>query len=351
MAISDTFNPGEATGESTEPIVEVEDLRVQIRTGRGLVTVVDGISYSVKPSQPLALVGESGAGKSIGVRAVLGLLNARKFEVSGSIKMGGVDLATLTPRARRRHVARSASLVFQDPTRSLNPTMRVGWQIAEAMYTSKARDSLLTKAEARERAVQLMRDVGIASPEDRFLSYPHHLSGGMRQRVVLAIALSCYPRIIFCDEPTTSLDVTTQAQIMDLLDELRSRLSIAVVLITHDLALAASRTDDVMVMYAGKIVEKIKSAEIAFGASMPYTRALLRSVPGTARDSNRPTSIPGTPPDPRALPPGCAFEPRCGQAEDICRAKAPLLEELEPGHFVRCWFPVRTATSTEEGTP
>ena len=321
------------------PIVEVEDLRVQIRSGRGPVTVVDGVSYSVDPASAVAIVGESGAGKSIAVRAVLGLLNRRKFDVSGTIRIDGVDISTLKPRARRLHIARSASLVFQDPTRSLNPTMKVGWQIAEAMYKSRARANPLSKDEAQTRAIQLMHDVGIADPEERFFNFPYQLSGGMRQRIVIAIALSCQPKVIFCDEPTTSLDVTTQAQIMDLLDELRERLSISVVLISHDLSLAASRVEDVMVMYAGQIVEKISSTGVADLASMPYSRALLRAVPNGEVAGVIPDPIPGTPPDPRHLPPGCAFNPRCERMQESCTVERPLLTELDPGHFVRCFFP------------
>jgi oligopeptide/dipeptide ABC transporter ATP-binding protein len=335
------------SAQVTGNVVEVEGLRVRIRTGRGLITVVDGMSYSVGASETLALVGESGAGKSISVRAVLGLLDPRKFDVSGSIRLNGVELASLTARQRRRHVARCASLVFQDPTRSLNPTMRIGWQIAEAMYKSPAREHKLTKGEAREQALQLMRDVGIAAPEERFFAYPHQLSGGMRQRVVIAIALSCVPSVIFCDEPTTSLDVTTQAQIMDLLADLQRRLSIAVVLITHDLALAAEQAREIMVMYAGKIVEHLPSRDIVTDARMPYTRALLDSVPDTASGAAIPVPIAGTPPDPRALPPGCAFAPRCGYAQEICSDTIPELRDIGTGHLVRCFFPV---TSAKEAT-
>jgi oligopeptide/dipeptide ABC transporter ATP-binding protein len=325
--------------------VEVEDLRVRIRTGRGLMTVVDGVSYSVGASETLALVGESGAGKSISVRAVLGLLDPRKFEISGSIRLNDVELASLSERQRRRHVARCASLVFQDPTRSLNPTMRVGWQIAEAMYKSPAREHKLGKGEAREQALQLMREVGIAAPEERFFAYPHQLSGGMRQRVVIAIALSCSPSVIFCDEPTTSLDVTTQAQIMDLLADLQQDLSIAVVLITHDLALAAEQAREIMVLYAGKVVEHLPSNEIVTGARMPYTKALLDAVPDTASGAAIPLPISGTPPDPRHLPPGCAFEPRCCYAQASCTATIPDLRDLGDGHLVRCLFPVVDANA------
>jgi oligopeptide/dipeptide ABC transporter ATP-binding protein len=185
-----------------------------------------------------------------------------------------------------------------------------------------------------------MRDVGIAAPEERFFAYPHQLSGGMRQRVVIAIALSCVPSVIFCDEPTTSLDVTTQAQIMDLLVDLQRRLSISVVLITHDLALAAEQAREIMVMYAGKIVEQLPSSEILTEARMPYTKALLDSVPDTASGAAIPLPIAGTPPDPRDLPPGCAFAPRCRYAQGTCTDAVPELRDLGAGHLVRCFFPV-----------
>jgi oligopeptide/dipeptide ABC transporter ATP-binding protein len=231
-------------------------------------------------------------------------------------------------------------LIFQDPTRSLNPTMKVGWQIAEAMYKSTTRGEKLSKAAARERAVALMREVGIADPEERFYTYPHQLSGGMRQRIVIAIALSCDPQVIFADEPTTSLDVTTQAQIMDLLDEMRQKRQIAVVLVTHDLALAASRVDEAMVMYAGRLVEKLPSSDVAHSAQMPYSQALLKAVPGMEVNGEIPDAIPGSPPNPRDLPAGCAFEPRCSQRQQICVDERPELKELSPGHECACWFPI-----------
>ncbi len=324
---------------SAAPVLEVEDLAVEIRSGVRPFTVVSGVSFAVYPAQAVAIVGESGAGKSISIRAILGLLDRRRFHVSGRVAMNGVDLSTLSKRARRQLVTNWTSLVFQDPTRSLNPTMRVGMQIAEAMYKSRGREGSASKAEAKERAVELMRTVGIADPGERFHAYPHTLSGGMRQRIVIAIALSCQPKVIFCDEPTTSLDVTTQAQIMDVLDELRERLSISVVLVTHDLALAASRVDDVLVMYAGRFVERIAANAVAAGATMPYSRALLRAVPGAEVGGVIPDPIPGAPPDPRELPGGCAFHPRCAFASDLCARELPQLVEASPGHLVRCFHP------------
>lgn len=329
--------------DDAAPAVEVEDLRVVLNSGQEPVTLVDGLSYSVRPGHAVALVGESGAGKSISCRAVLGLIDNHRFTVSGKISLGGVDLSSLRRKDRRHHIAQSAALVFQDPTRSLNPTMRVGCQIAEAMY--KSHHAVMKKTEANDRALELMRSVGIADPAARFHSYPHELSGGMRQRIVIAIALSCQPKVIFADEPTTSLDVTMQAQIMDLLDELRDRLNVAVVLITHDLSLACSRADETMVMYAGRLVEKGPAFEIANRARMPYSRALIGAIPGMEVDGAMPSPIPGSPPDPRNLPTGCAFHVRCDRAKSVCTLEDPSLSILSPGHLCACFFPHSDDTS------
>jgi oligopeptide/dipeptide ABC transporter ATP-binding protein len=303
-----------------------------------MLTLVDGVSYSVLPSESLAIVGESGAGKSIGVRAVLGLLDPARFEVTGTVRLGGVVVGDLLRARRMRHVTSVAALMFQDPGRSLNPTMRVGPQIAETMLKGSGREQGLSRASARERSISLMRDVGIGAPEARYHAYPHELSGGMKQRVVIAIALACQPKVLFCDEPTSALDVTTQAAIMDLLDELRSSRGISTVMITHDLSLAASRAGRVMVMYGGQVVESLPAQGIARHARMPYTRALISAVPDVGVAGQPPEPIAGTPPDPREPLPGCAFEPRCGFAEDQCAAHRPSLERLADGHDVRCWL-------------
>jgi oligopeptide/dipeptide ABC transporter ATP-binding protein len=328
-----------------QPIVEVENLVIRMKSANPF-TLVDGVSFSLLPGHALALVGESGAGKSITCRAILNLLNPRKFDVSGTVRLGGVEVSAQSNKEWRAQATRTSSLIFQDPTRSLNPTMKVGWQIAEAMYKSTTRIEKLSKKAAKERSVNLMREVGIADPEERFYTYPHQLSGGMRQRIVIAIALSCNPQVIFADEPTTSLDVTTQAQIMDLLDDLRRQRQIAVVLVTHDLALAASRVDEAMVMYAGRLVEKLPSSDVAHSAQMPYSHALLNAVPGMEIDGEIPDPIPGSPPNPRDLPPGCAFEPRCSERGPICAVERPELRELAPGHSCACWFPIDLETAS-----
>lgn len=333
------ITPSDLDVGASHPIVEVENLVIRMKSHHPY-TLVDGVSFSLMPGRALALVGESGAGKSISCRAVLNLLNPRKFDVSGTVRLDGVEVSALKPKEWRAQASRTCSLIFQDPTRSLNPTMRVGWQIAEAMYKSKTRDDVISKDDSKAKAIALMREVGIADPEERFFAYPHQLSGGMRQRIVIAIALSCNPKVIFADEPTTSLDVTTQAQIMDLLDELRERTKIAVVLVTHDLALAASRVDEAMVMYSGRLVEKLPSSDVAYSAQMPYSQALLQAVPGMEIDGKIPEPIPGSPPDPRDLPVGCAFAPRCSRREEICIEQRPTLDQLSPGHDCACWFPL-----------
>jgi oligopeptide/dipeptide ABC transporter ATP-binding protein len=347
-----TIDPEISRGGDT-PVLEVEGLRVRLHRGGEPITIVEGVSFDVAAASSTALVGESGAGKSVSVRAVLGLLDDRRFEVTGSIRYGGVDVLGLPTKERRRRIANFASLVFQDPTRSLNPTMRIGWQVAEAMLISEDESKRVDKQEAKTRALQLLRDVGIADPEERFFAYPHQLSGGMRQRVVIAIALSCQPRIVFCDEPTSSLDVTTQALIMDLLEKLREDYGISIVLITHDLALASSRVDNVMVMYAGRLVESLAASTLFENASMPYTRALLRAVP----DPDSPELL--TP-----LPPamgrsagrggGCVYASQCERATRRCVGEAPLYREIAPEHWCRCWFPgafdggVSTSISRDE---
>lgn len=328
------------TTQAKAATLEVEGLTVDLVTAtRGDVRIVDDVSFTIMPSAMTALVGESGAGKSLSVKAILGLLDDRRFRVRGQVRLCGVDLSELSVRERRRHVASTASLVFQNPTRALNPTMRVGEQIIETFTKVKGAPKI-SKEEARERGVELLRAVGIPDPAERYHSYPHQLSGGMRQRIVIAIALSSDPKIILCDEPTSSLDVTTQALIMDLLDRLRRDREISILLITHDLALASSRVDDVMVLYGGRLVETHPARRILEQAAMPYTRDLLASVPDVAdpdafrrnRAHRRRRSA--------GARDGCMYAPTCTSAEDRCRNQVPPLAQLGPGHLCRCWFPV-----------
>jgi oligopeptide/dipeptide ABC transporter ATP-binding protein len=320
----------------TEPLLEVEDLRVTF-VGRGLpVHAVDGVSFSVYVGQTLAIVGESGSGKTVSCRAVMGLLPPAAA-VTGSAKFAGTQLIGLSDDQLRAHRGANVAMVFQDPTRSLNPTMRIGSQIAEAVRAHQP----VSKAEARERAVDLLRLVRMPLPERRCTEYPHQLSGGMRQRVMIAIALASRPRLLIADEATTALDVTTQAQIMELLLELQAELGMALMLISHDLGLAASYADEVIVMYAGRIVEQAPAPRLFSRVRMPYTQALLEAIPRLERTAHSPLPVVGgRPPDLSARPAGCSFAPRCRRVEDDCRVTEPPLVEHEPGHRWACWHPV-----------
>jgi oligopeptide/dipeptide ABC transporter ATP-binding protein len=334
--------------ETPGPIIRVEDLRVRAKTPRGVIELVRGLSYEVEAAQCLAVVGESGAGKSISIRAALGLLDERRYDVSGRIWLDGVEVSALSHRRRRAYVASVASMVFQDPSRSLNPTMRVGEQITETLLHGSGRSQRKrSRKESKEQAIELMRAVGLNAPEQRYHAYPHELSGGMKQRIVIAIALACGSKIVYCDEPTSALDVTTQAQIMDLLERLRATRGITTVVITHDLALAASRAQQVLVMYAGQAVETLPSADLAARARMPYTHALIDAVPDPDEAGSLPQPIEGLPPDPANPLPGCPFQPRCSRAVDTCATACPDLVVDSPGHLLRCWNPVPTSAHLE----
>jgi oligopeptide/dipeptide ABC transporter ATP-binding protein len=324
------------SGPADTALLEVEDLRVTF-TGRGRpVRAVDGMSYRVFPGQTLAIVGESGSGKTVSCRAIMGLLPPSAV-VTGSARFGGTQLVGLPDDALRRHRGADVAMVFQDPTRSLNPTMRVGAQITEAIRAHRD----VGRQQAREAAVELLRLVRMPLPERRSTEYPHQLSGGMRQRVMIAIALAARPKLLIADEATTALDVTTQAQIMELLLELQAEFGMALMLISHDLGLAASYADEAIVMYAGRIVEQACATRLFGHFRMPYTQALFEAIPRLDRPVHSPLpAIGGRPPDPAALPAGCSFAPRCRSAQDDCGIAAPPLAEHEPGHRWACWHPV-----------
>jgi oligopeptide/dipeptide ABC transporter ATP-binding protein len=319
----------------TETLLEVRDLAVRFRQRGRDVHAVTGVSFTAWPGKTLAIVGESGSGKTVSCRAVMGLL-PRTAEVTGSARFGGMELIGLSDAEMRRHRGADLAMVFQDPARSLNPTMRVGAQVTEAIRAHLDLD----RRAAHERAVDLMGMVRIPAPRRRFADYPHQMSGGMRQRLMIAIALACHPKLLIADEATTSLDVTTQAQIMELLLDLQAELGMAMILISHDLGLAASYTDDVIVMYAGGIVEEAPTRQLFAHVRMPYTRALLDAVPRLERPPHAPLPVvSGRPPDASSLPAGCAFAPRCPSARDRCHTDSPPLAEQEPGHRWACWFP------------
>jgi oligopeptide/dipeptide ABC transporter ATP-binding protein len=317
------------------PLLEIRDLRVEFRLRDRRIRAVDGLSYSVDGGQTLAVIGESGSGKTVSSRAVMGLLPGTA-SVSGSARFDGQELIGLPERQLQEHRGASIAMVFQDPSRSLNPTMRIGSQITEAIRAHLP----LEQAAARERALELLELVRLPSPNQRFFEYPHQLSGGMRQRVVIAIALAPGPRLLIADEATSSLDVTTQAQIMELLADLQRDLGMALVMISHDLGLAASFADEVVVMYAGRAVEHAPTRQLFAQVRMPYTKALLDAIPRIERPPHSTLHVvPGRPPDLAALPPGCPFAPRCPNVRDRCREVAPALTEQEPGHSWACWYP------------
>ncbi|MGH9246286.1 MAG: ABC transporter ATP-binding protein [Acidimicrobiales bacterium] len=322
------------------PLLEVDEVATRFRTPRGLVSAVDGVSFTLDRGRTLGLVGESGSGKSVLSRTIMGLLPRRNVVREGAIRFTGIELSTLTTAELRRFWGREMAMIFQDPMTSLNPVVPVGRQITESLRHHLDADA----GEARETALALLQSVGIPDPSRRLRQYPHELSGGMRQRVVISIALACGPKLLFADEPTTALDVTVQAQILDLLDRQRRDRNMAMILVTHDLGVAAGHTHEIAVMYAGQVVERAPTRGLFRSMRMPYTEALLKSIPKVERPSHtRLEIIAGRPPDLIHPPLGCRFAPRCPYVQDRCREEMPpLLEADEPGHWYRCWFPVGT---------
>ena len=314
------------------PLLAIEDLEVGFETGAGPVPVVRGVDLRVEAGRTVALVGESGCGKSVTALAVLGLLDAPGRVRSGRILFRGRDLVPLPQEELRRIRGRHIAMVFQEPMTSLNPVFRVGEQIGEVLRIHLGMDA----EAAREETIALLRRVGIPSPERRVDSYPHELSGGMKQRVMIAMALACRPDLLIADEPTTALDVTIQAQILALLRELQEELGMAVLLITHNLGVVAHTAQEVAVMYAGRIVERSPVRELFEEPAHPYTRALLRALPGRGR--GRLEAIPGSVPAPLEVPPGCPFADRCPEALPHCAGSPPPRVELRPGHDARCWL-------------
>jgi oligopeptide/dipeptide ABC transporter ATP-binding protein len=314
-------------------LLEIDDLRVGFWTRGGLVKAVDGITYGVEQGETVALVGESGCGKSMSALAVMGLVPA-PGQTSGAVRFQGVDLLGLGEDRLREIRGRDIAMVFQEPMTSLNPVLTIGTQLVEGMR----RHLGLSKAAAGKRAIELLRLVGIAEPERRLKQYPHHFSGGMRQRVMIAAALSCNPKLIIADEPTTALDVTIQAQILELIKELTQRLGVALVLITHNLGVVARYADRVNVMYAGRLVETAPTRSLYAHPRHPYTIGLLNSVPRlTRRRGGRLVPIEGQPPDLSRLDGACAYRPRCRFAIPRCAEAFPPLEPAAPDHRSACF--------------
>jgi oligopeptide/dipeptide ABC transporter ATP-binding protein len=319
-------------------LLEVRDLSVRFGTKRGVAEVVRDVSWELDAGETLAIVGESGSGKSVSVLALMGLVPQPPGQVTGSVRFGGDDLVRSSPEALRRIRGNDIAMIFQDPMTSLNPVLTVGRQLTEHMETHLG----MSAAAARSRAIDLLERVGIPAPARRFAAYPHQLSGGMRQRVVIAMGLACDPQVLIADEATTALDVTTQAQIIALVDDLQAELQMGVVWISHDLGVVAGIADRVLVMYAGRVVEDAGVDALYDRPSHPYTRGLLGALPVLGAD--RPdelVAIPGLPPDPTDLPPGCAFHPRCPYRDDPrCESERPPLREIAPGHRVASFYEV-----------
>jgi peptide/nickel transport system ATP-binding protein len=329
-----------------DPLLVVGELVTYFRTPRGLVRAVDGVSLTVRRGETLGIVGESGSGKTVLSRSVMGLLSGPEVIRSGSVRLDGDELVGRPDRELRDLWGTEMAMIFQDPTSSLNPLMRIGEQIAEPLRIPLG----MPRGDAVTTAERLLTDVRIPDAGRRLRQYPHELSGGMRQRVMIAIALACGPKLLFADEPTTALDVTVQAQILALIDEQRRERNMGVVLVTHDLGVVAGHTDHVVVMYAGRVVERAPTATLFADVKMPYTEALLQSIPTlAARPHTRQRTIPGRPPDPFDPQPGCPFAPRCRYARERCRVEAPPLVAAEaPDHEYACWYPVGIS---DRGTP
>jgi len=325
-----------AMAESSPPLLEVRDLVVSFRTDAGELKAVDGVSFEVPRGCTVGLVGESGSGKSVTALSLLGLLPRPAGRIAGgSIRFQGQELANAEERALRAVRGQGIGMVFQEPMTALNPVFTVGYQIMEAVRAHRR----VSRADARARAVDLLGRVGIPAARERADAYPHELSGGMRQRVMIAIALAAEPKLLIADEPTTALDVTIQAQILDLLTDLQRDLGMSILLITHDLGVVFEHTEQVVVMYAGKVAEQSSTRALFRRPLHPYTRGLLASVPSYAENLGKPrlNVIPGLVPDLRQLPPGCRFAERCARAEADCKVQEPALFDFERGQRAACF--------------
>ena len=325
-------------------LLQVADLRTYFETDEGVARAVDGVSFEVEPGEAVGIVGESGCGKTVTSLSIMGLVPSPpgRIQPGSSIRLRGRELVGLPQRELRRIRGNEIAMIFQEPMSSLNPVITVGSQIVEALALHRG----LKGSAARKAAVDLLREVGIPEPDNRFHEYPHHLSGGMRQRVMIAMALSCEPGLLIADEPTTALDVTIQAQILDLLAGLRKRRGMALLLITHDLGVVAEVCDRVLVMYAGQVVESGRVENIFAGPRHPYTQALLESLPNISGERLRLRPIRGNVPNPADWPAGCRFRERCPYAWERCAAELPPLlsaGDAPPGHVTRCWLEVEPA--------
>ncbi len=317
------------------PLLEVDDLKVEFRTRDGIAKAVNGVSYTLEAGRTLAVLGESGSGKSVTAQAMMGILDTPPgFVTGGRVLLQGTDLLTLPKRQMQQYRGERIAMVFQDALSALNPVYTVGFQIAEMLRVHRG----MSRQDAMKAAVELMDRVRIPAAKDRVKDFPHQFSGGMRQRIMIAIAIALDPQVLIADEPTTALDVTVQAQIMELLSELRRESSMGLILITHDLGVVADVADDIVVMYAGKIVERAKVHDIYANPAHPYTEGLLRSIPRVDRKDQRLEAITGLPPILTRIPPGCPFNPRCPYVRDNCRVDEPPLYQVVPGRGSACHY-------------
>ena len=326
-------------------LLEVENLQTHFRTPDGVIRAVDGISFAVEAGETVAIVGESGCGKSVTANSILRLVPQPPGKIGGAIRFQGRDLLKLSERAMREVRGNDISMVFQEPMTSLNPVLTIGRQIAEPLRLHQG----LSRESVEQRVVEMLGLVGIAEPRRRAREYPHQLSGGMRQRVMIAMALACRPKLLIADEPTTALDVTIQAQILSLMADLKQRFGSAIILITHDLGVVAEIAKRVMVMYAGRKVEEAPVAELFRSPRHPYTRGLLSAVPKLGSSlvdaQTRLAEIPGVVPSLKQRIAGCVFASRCALAADLCRRVAPALEEKAPAHFAACHFAAKATVA------
>jgi len=363
--VSDASTP-DLAGLDESPLLDIAELRTTFHTPVGPLVAVDGVEWSLRRGARMGVVGESGSGKSVMSRSIMRLLPKSRVTSTGTVTFDGIDMMSLGRRDLLEMWGPQLAMVFQDPLGSLNPVMKIGKQVGEGLRVHRD----LSARAARSAALDLLEEVGIPEPHRRIDEYPHQLSGGMRQRIVIAIALACSPRLLIADEPTTALDVTVQAQILDLLEAQRAERNMSLVLITHDLGIVAGRTDEIIVMYAGRIVERAPTSTLFSDMRMPYTEALFRSIPKVTDDSHaRLEIIGGQPPQMTDLQPGCKFAPRCKYAQDLCFAEEPALIEVpraaparssitdsgddgEPDpaagvHLYRCFYPVGTPEAAE----
>jgi len=335
------------TSSSDGNLLEVKDLRTYFETEDGTVKAVDGISFQLKRGETLGIVGESGSGKSVTNLSIIRLVPDPPGKiVSGEVVFNGSDLLLLSNDAIRKIRGRRIAMIFQDPMTSLNPFMKISKQLMEMTQLHLGH----SKSQAYDHAIRMLETVGIPDARARAGNYPHEFSGGMRQRVMIAMALSCEPELLIADEPTTALDVTIQAQILELIKKLKSKTGTSVILITHDLGVVAGMTDHVIVMYAGKIFEQARTSELFSLPGNPYTKGLLKSVPDPTAEQGKLYQIPGLPPDVAHLKPGCPFAPRCDRVQEICRREFPPFVQLNADHYSLCHF-AREVYSESGGTP